>query len=318
MNIRRLRWWCVPFGVMAAFAAINSAKAAYPDHAVRWIVPVGSGGAFDLLARALAPILSKNLGVPIEVENIPGAEGYRQIYAAKPDGYTIGMASPSGEFVQAVISPPPYKFDDMTWIGQITGAVNLVVASKQSGITSFAQMRASKQPLRFASFNLGPPLVQMVLLAHATDFKLTQVNVATPGDFIAALKRGDADVGSLGLQSLLKPVAAGDVVPLLVWDTKPDARAPGVPTLADIGHPELALILNHRSVIAPPHVPDEIKSVLIAAFRKTVEQGDGLAYLQAQKFELNPIWGADFEATIARLRQAINTYAPVLRAIPAQ
>jgi tripartite-type tricarboxylate transporter receptor subunit TctC len=228
------------------------------------------------------------------------------------------MASPSGEFVQAVISPPSYKFDDMTWIGQITGAVNLVVASRQSGITSFAQMRASKQPLRFASFNLGPPLVQMVLLAHATDFKLTQVKVATPGDFITALKRGDADVGSLGLQSLLKPVAAGEAVPLLVWDTKPDARAPGVPTLADIGHPELALILNHRSVIAPPHVADDIKRVLIAAFRKTVEEGDGLAYLKAQKFELNSIWGAEFEAKIATLRRAIDGYAPVLRAIPAQ
>ena len=318
MNICRLSWWCVPFGVMAALAAMNSAKAEYPDHSVRWIIPVGSGGAFDLLARALAPILSRNLGVPVVVENVPGAEGYRQIYAAKPDGYTIGMASPGGEFVQAVISPPSYKFDDMTWIGQITGAVNLVVASKQSGITSFAQMRASKQPLRFASFNLGPPLVQMVLLAHATDFSLTRVNVATPGDFITALKRGDADVGSLGLQSLLKPVAAGEVVPLLVWDTKPDTRAPGVPTLAHIGHPELALILNHRSVIAPPHVPDDIKRVLIAAFRKTVEEGDGLAYLKAQKFELNSIWGAEFEAKIATLRQAIDGYAPVLRTIPAQ
>jgi tripartite-type tricarboxylate transporter receptor subunit TctC len=69
---------------MAALAAINPASAAYPDHAVRWIVPVGSGGAFDLLARALAPILSRNLGVPVVVENIPGSEGYRQIYAAKP------------------------------------------------------------------------------------------------------------------------------------------------------------------------------------------------------------------------------------------
>jgi tripartite-type tricarboxylate transporter receptor subunit TctC len=303
---------------MAALAAMSSADAAYPDHAVRWIVPVGSGGAFDLLARALAPILGRNLGVPVEVENIPGPEGYRQIYAAKPDGYTIGMASPSGEFVQAVISPPSYKFDDMTWLGQITGAVNLVVASKPSGIASFAQMRAAQRPLRFASFNLGPPLVQMVLLAHATGFKLTRVNFKSPGEFVAGLVRGEADVGSLGLQTLLKPVMAGDLVPLLVWDTKPDSRAPGVPTLADIGHPELALILNHRSVIAPPHVPDDIKSVLIAAFRKTVEEGDGLAYLKAQKFELNAIWGAAFEATIARLRQAIETYAPVLRAIPAQ
>jgi tripartite-type tricarboxylate transporter receptor subunit TctC len=228
------------------------------------------------------------------------------------------MASPSGEFVQAVISPPPYRFDDMTWIGQITGAVNLVAASRQSGITSFEQMRAASQPLRFASFNLGPPLVQMVLLAHATGFKLTRVNVATPGDFIAELRRGDVDVGSLGLQSMLKPVAAGDAVPLLVWDTKPDSRMPGIPTLADIGHPELALILNHRSVIAPPHLPDEIKNVLITAFRKTVEDGEGLAYLKAQKFELNSIWGAEFEAKIAKLREAIDTYAPVLRALPPQ
>lgn len=318
MGVRRSRRLGALLGVMAALASSHTANAAYPDHAVRWIIPVGSGGAFDLLARALAPILSGNLGVPVEVENIPGPEGYRQIYAAAPDGYTIGMASPSGEFVQAVISPQAYKFDDMTWIGQITGAVNLVVSSKQSGLTSFAQMRASQQALRFASFNLGPPLVQMVLLAHATGFKLTGAHVDTPGDLIAALKRGDADVGSLGLQSLLKPLAAGDAVPLLVWDTKPDARAPGVPTLADIGHPELALILNHRGVIAPPHVPDEIKNALIAAFRKTVEQGEGLAYLKAQHFELNPIWGAEFEATIVRLRQAIEVYAPVLRALPAQ
>ena len=64
--------------------------------AITIIVPFGAGGSTDVGARLLAPGMEKALGVPINIENKPGAgsqTGLSDLATAKPDGYTIGFAN---------------------------------------------------------------------------------------------------------------------------------------------------------------------------------------------------------------------------------
>lgn len=66
----------------------------YPSRPITLIVPWSPGGSTDLTARALAPILEKDLGVPVQVVNRTGgggAVGHGAIAQARPDGYTIGI-----------------------------------------------------------------------------------------------------------------------------------------------------------------------------------------------------------------------------------
>ena len=88
----------------------------YPDRPIRLVVPYGSGGPTDMLARALAQRMSERLKQPIVVENKPGAGGIigvEHVAKSQPDGYTL-LFTASGTMVinPAMNSTLPYKASD--------------------------------------------------------------------------------------------------------------------------------------------------------------------------------------------------------------
>src|SRR5215469_3469044 len=81
---------------LTVFALVQPAKAEYPDHPIRIIVPFAPGGGTDVLARIIAQNLGSKWGQTVVVENQPGASGAigsRYVMKAAPDGYTLLMAS---------------------------------------------------------------------------------------------------------------------------------------------------------------------------------------------------------------------------------
>lgn len=79
-----------------AYAGVSVAQDTYPSKAIKLIVPLGAGGATDVVARVVAAKLSQRLGQPVVVENRPGAEGVIGVNAgakAEPDGYTLVLGS---------------------------------------------------------------------------------------------------------------------------------------------------------------------------------------------------------------------------------
>ena len=82
-------------------AAAAPAKAAFPEAGkpITFIVPFSAGGSTDIAARTLAPYLEKELGVPVNIVNKPGAGsqiGLTEMTQSKPDGYTIAYANLPG------------------------------------------------------------------------------------------------------------------------------------------------------------------------------------------------------------------------------
>ena len=71
-----------------------AAKEKYPNRAITVFVNYGAGGSSDLGTRALMAVVEKDLGVPMNVVNKPGAGGWvgwGELLKAKPDGYTISL-----------------------------------------------------------------------------------------------------------------------------------------------------------------------------------------------------------------------------------
>ncbi len=99
-----------------ALIACGAARAEWPDHAVRWIVPFAPGGANDLIARAAADGVSKRIGQAVVIENKPGAGamiGADYVAKAKPDGYTF-LIGAAGVITNSLVRKDmPYADSDL-------------------------------------------------------------------------------------------------------------------------------------------------------------------------------------------------------------
>ena len=94
---------------MLMLAAQSAPAQNYPAKAIRFIVGFPPGGPNDILARILSQKLTENLGVPVTVDNRPGADsmiGTQLAARAAPDGYTISMISAS-----TTVHPSVYSKD---------------------------------------------------------------------------------------------------------------------------------------------------------------------------------------------------------------
>ncbi|RIH85381.1 Bug family tripartite tricarboxylate transporter substrate binding protein [Calidithermus roseus] len=88
------RWFALLAILGMALFAMTGMAQKYPTRPITLVVPWSAGGSTDLTARALAPVLEKALGVPIQVVNRTGgggAVGHGAIAQGRPDGYTIGI-----------------------------------------------------------------------------------------------------------------------------------------------------------------------------------------------------------------------------------
>ena len=130
---------------IAAALHAGSAHADWPDHAIKWVVPFGPGGANDLIARAAADAVSKRLGKPVIIENKPGAGaivGADFVAKSKPDGYTwlIGAA---GVVTNSMIrSDMPYADSDLIPVGMIAVAPSVIVVNPSVPVSNLKELVA--------------------------------------------------------------------------------------------------------------------------------------------------------------------------------
>src|SRR5206468_3334908 len=120
------------------------AIAAWPEKAIRIVVPFAPGGGSDVIARTLAQEMAKDLGATIMVENKPGAGtiiGTQAVAASEGDGYTLLL----GTFANAVnpnlyarLPYDPHK--DLAAVALIARSFNMVVVNSASPIRSVADL----------------------------------------------------------------------------------------------------------------------------------------------------------------------------------
>jgi hypothetical protein len=132
--------------LLATALAPLIAMAAYPDHAIRMVVPYPPGGATDVIGRILATRLSAALNQQVVVENKGGASGNLgadAVAKAAPDGYTLLMAAMTSHATMATLGKGRIPYDllkDLQPV-QVVGYVPLVfVVHPSVPVSSFAQL----------------------------------------------------------------------------------------------------------------------------------------------------------------------------------
>jgi tripartite-type tricarboxylate transporter receptor subunit TctC len=137
------------FAAMIAAIAVlpfSPAKADYPERPITLIVPFAPGGPTDIIARILSTFMPQTLGQSLVVENRGGAAGnigMGQAARAKPDGYTLLLASTAISVNPALFNNLPYDpIKDFAPISELVNAPNVLVVRADSGIKTIADLVA--------------------------------------------------------------------------------------------------------------------------------------------------------------------------------
>ncbi|WP_237216046.1 Bug family tripartite tricarboxylate transporter substrate binding protein [Falsiroseomonas oryziterrae] len=303
------------FVLLAALAPWSAqAQGWQPTRPIEIVVPFTAGSLADRNMRAAAPLLSRDLGVPVAVQNVPGATGYNRIFRAAPDGHTLGAGDPVAQMGLALVQPQPFDVLRLTWLGHWSSGVQTLVASSRGRVQSLEQLRGLRQPVRCGTFGgISTGAMQCALLGRALGFNVAFVSVQGPPELVLAAVRGDVDLASLGPTLWTDHIAAGAVRPLLSWDARRDDRLPEVPSLSDVNLQSFSDVTVIRGVAAPPELPAAIRDRLIAALNNVTRQPEWEAFVAQARLERDWVFSADYPQTLQRAQQLLNDNAAVLR-----
>jgi len=314
-----------PVLAMAAHAA--HAQAAYPDHAVRLIVPFAAGSAADTLSRLIASELSKQLGQSLVVENKAGAGGTIgtvEIARAKPDGYTLGIAA-QGTLVnnQVLYARPGYdSIKDFSFISEIADVQNLLVVARDASYTEpqalFSSIRAQPpETFRYSSSGVGTSHhIAGATLAQYLDKALLHVPYTGAPQGLGAIISGDVDMGLYNLPVALGLVRSGKLKPLAVTGPKRSPLLPDVPTLDESGLKGYSVTL-WWGLVGPAKLPADITARLHAALDQVMSKPEVTGKLVNQGFTLPPTPLPSPSAFQDLVSRDLATWVPILKKLGA-
>jgi tripartite-type tricarboxylate transporter receptor subunit TctC len=259
---------------VAICGAAQTARAAdYPERPITLVVPYEAGGGNDVIARLVAAKMSTALGKPIVVENRGGAGstiGTRYVAKAKPDGYTILIATSA-----LAINPSLYPdagYDpkkDFAPVGLIATSANLVLVRQSLPVHSMAELiaLAKKDPgkLNFASTGTGTSThLAAELFAAMADVKITAIPYKGVAPAVTDLLGEHVDLMFCPSASVVGLVREQKLRALAVTGAKRSPLFPDLPTVAETGLPGYAAEL-HYGIVAPAGTPPPVIAKLNAA-----------------------------------------------------
>jgi tripartite-type tricarboxylate transporter receptor subunit TctC len=301
---------------------IGAANAAdWPTKPVHVIVAYAAGGANDLLGRVFAEQLTQALGQPFLVENRTGGGGLvgtEYVARSQPDGYTLivsGMPS-------HVLAPAMNKnagFDpvrDFTHIAYLGGPPNVFAVHNSSPAKNFHELLdlMRKQPggVEYVSPSVGS-VGNMVAeyVAAKEHVKLTHVAYRGGGSAIFDLVAGHVKMGSMTLSTMSQHIKAGTLRALAISSAARVPELPDVPTLIELGYPEL-VVRTWYGLSGPAGLPPEIVTRINAVVNKAMELPKVQQQLAGEAVETKAMTPAEFTRF---MQDQVGQWVPAVKAM---
>ncbi|HMH17741.1 MAG TPA: tripartite tricarboxylate transporter substrate binding protein [Burkholderiales bacterium] len=280
---------------------------AYPNRAVRMVVPYSAGGGTDIVARAVAQKLNETWGQPVIVDNRVGASGTigaDMVTKAPADGYTLLMASPAeiavNHHLYKVGYNPEKDFAPITLVAITPLVVAVYPGLPVKNIQEFVALARDKPgTMGFATPGTGSTqhLTGEMLMA-AAGIKLVHIPYKGAGQSIPDVMGGQVPVGIYGLLTISQQAKAGKLRVLAVTTPKRSSSAPDWPTLAESGFPGFDTSLWF-GLLAPAATPKEIIGKIHADVVRVLKQPEVAERIASQGADIVGNTPAEFAAFIA-------------------
>ena len=274
-----------------AIAAAHAQPAqTYPARPIRMIVPFAPGGASDFVARIVQPKLSEVLGQQVVVDNRAGASGNIgvELAARAPaDGYTIFLGNVGTMAVNPAIFPkfsfnPVRDFTGVSLVVDVPGAFAVHPAVPAKSVAEFIQYAKAKPgQLNFGSSGQGSAQgLAFEFFMQKAGIKLVQIPYkGGAGAATAAVLAGEVTATMVTVASFIPHVKSGKARVLAVMSPQRVAALPDVPTMSEVGFPELRLG-SWQGLYVPKGAPRAVVDRLYAALMQTLQDAETVARLK--------------------------------------
>jgi tripartite-type tricarboxylate transporter receptor subunit TctC len=308
---------------LAALAAGSHARAqgdakTYPNRTIRMIVGFAAGGGNDIFARLVGQKLQDLVGQTVVIENRPGAGGRLAAeYASKQpaDGYTILVGAAGAMSIAPAIYPhlpyhPTRTFVPLTMIGSFP--LVLVVGAKHPVKTIQELVAWAKGHPDQANYATSAP-------GFTIATELLKLKTGMPGQAIPYKSSNESVVSVLSEQTLFTIADPPPAVPLVkggqlralaVTGSKRADELPGVPSMAEVGLPDVNIGL-WSGLFVPAGTPPAVAGKLEAELRRAIQAPDVADKLKALAVNPGGVASEEFRRTIDA---DIKIYADVVKA----
>jgi tripartite-type tricarboxylate transporter receptor subunit TctC len=259
----------IAFAVL--LAATGGLHAQYPARPINLIVPFTAGSDADLAARNLAQHAPRYLnGQTIVVMNQPGASGAIGTMAARnaaPDGYTLLLARIASQVIlPATDRKTPYQWSDFTLLSilEINPYVCAVKSESPYGSMKdlIEEIRSRPGKLNFAT--VGPGTLQnfgpqyLFSIVGLPKDAAVGIPYKGSGELTTALLGGHVQFACSNLGALLVHFRSGALRPLMTTTRQPLKELPEVPTVRNLGWPQMENLAAWSALAGPPQLPKDV------------------------------------------------------------
>jgi len=308
-------------GLLGAHAL--RAQDAYPDHPIRLIVPFPPGGQTDNVSRQLNAKIMPVLGQQLIIDNRAGAAGSigsAEVARAKPDGYTLLIATTSTHAINpSVMGNLPYDavrdFAPVAVLG--TGPIAISVHPIVPAQTLQQLIAAAKARPGYFSYgssgvgsinNLAGELLKM----RAGNLQILHVPYKGAGPSIQDLIGGQIEIVCSPLSAALPHHRQGRIRTLVVLKDERSMGAPDIPTTREAGLPDV-IAYTYNIILAPAGTPQTSVDRLNGAIAKVMADASFVDTLV--KLGVDPVFDSGPDKAAAMIRTELAKWRPIIQAL---
>ena len=293
-------------------AWVAPAAAAWPeDRPIEIIVGFAAGGGTDILARRMAPALTKQLGdkANFVVINRPGAAGEIALTAlsrSAPNGYTIGVISAPSFITIPLQKKPQYDPAAIVPLARVVEDPTVIVVGKDSPYKTLrdlvAALKRSPKSVSIGNNGIGTNgHMASLALQVAGDVQVNLIPFKGTSDSRTALLGGHVDAIAMGVSEFITDKAATDKLRVLVQLGAERSRSlPNVATAKEEGLD--VVIASERGFAAPKDLPPEIAERLEKAIAAAVTEPEFLQSATSDELSVSYLTGPDWTKRLADQR----------------
>jgi len=281
-----------------------AADATFPSKPIRIIAPFSVGSGVDTIARIYADELSKELKVPVIVENKEGAGGMigSALAARLPaDGYSMLLATTPfvvAPITQRNVSYDPIKdFDAVARLATnpLAFVINAKVPAKNMGeLISYAKANPGK--LTYASSGLGTPSqLEMESLKSQLGLDILEIPYKSNAQALTDLLAGTVSIYYTVQSTSLSNMKSGALRALAVGSTEKTQALPDVPTVAESAHLPGYEAIVWYGLVAPKGTSQDRIAILQRGLENASKSEDVIKKIRNNGFEPSVLGAAEFQ-----------------------